>query len=120
MKTLRVVLVVMMALIVLSSLSFARVDKALIINGPHDLRSTGAGGTGTGVNGPSYANWDFSAFKSIPVSESKQIQFRAEFFNVLNHPNFRLPDSDVSSPAYNHILAAQPPRLIQLALKFLF
>ena len=55
MKTLRVVLVVMMALVVLSSLSFARVDKALIINGPHDLRATGAGGTGTGVNGPSYA-----------------------------------------------------------------
>lgn len=72
------------------------------------------------VNGPAYANWDFSAFKSIPVSESKQIQFRAEFFNFLNHPNFRLPDSDVSSPAYNHILAAQPPRLIQVALKFLF
>ena len=55
MKTLRVVLVVMMALVVLSSLSFARVDKALIINGPHDLRSTGAGGTDTGVAGPSYA-----------------------------------------------------------------
>ena len=55
MKTLRVVLVVMMALVVLSSLSFARVDKALIINGPHDLRSTGSGGTGSGVNGPSYA-----------------------------------------------------------------
>ncbi len=55
MKTLRVVLVVMMALVVLSSLSFARVDKALIINGPHDLRATGQGGTDTGVAGPSYA-----------------------------------------------------------------
>src|SRR5947209_7285712 len=55
MKTLRVVIVMMLALVVLSSLSFARVDKALIINGPHDLRSTGAGGTATGVNGPSYA-----------------------------------------------------------------
>ena len=70
--------------------------------------------------GPGYANWDFSAFKNIRVAESKEFQFRAEFFNVLNHTNFRLPDSDISSPTFNHILAAQPPRLIQLALKFLF
>ena len=60
MKVLRVVLALMLALSVLSVMSFAssangRVDKALIVNGPHDLRATGAGGSGTGVNGPSYA-----------------------------------------------------------------
>ncbi len=72
------------------------------------------------AEGPGYANWDFSVFKNIPVTESKEFQFRAEFFNVLNHTNFRLPDSDISSPTFNHILAAQPAREIQLALKFLF
>ena len=72
------------------------------------------------VQGPGYANWDFSAFKNIPVAEGKEFQFRAEFFNVLNHTNFRLPDSDISSPTFNQILAALPPRLIQLALKFQF
>jgi hypothetical protein len=72
------------------------------------------------AQGPGYADWDFSAFKSIPVSEGKEFQFRAEFFNFLNHTNFRLPDSDISSPTFNQILAAQPPRLIQLALKFQF
>ena len=72
------------------------------------------------AQGPGYANWDFSAFKNIPVTEGKELQFRAEFFNVLNHTNFRLPDSDISSPTFNHILEAQPPRLIQLALKFQF
>jgi outer membrane receptor protein involved in Fe transport len=72
------------------------------------------------AEGPGYANWDFSAFKNIRVAESKEIQFRAEFFNVLNHTNFRLPDSDISSPTFNPILAAQAPREIQLALKFLF
>ena len=70
--------------------------------------------------GPGYSDWDFSAFKNINVTESKEFQFRAEFFNMLNHPNFRLPDSDISSPTFNQILAAQPPRLIQFALKFLF
>ena len=69
---------------------------------------------------PGYADWDFSAFKTIPVAEGKEFQFRAEFFNLLNHTNFRLPDSDISSPTFNQILAAQPPRLIQFALKFQF
>jgi hypothetical protein len=72
------------------------------------------------AQGPGYANWDFSAFKNFPIAESKEFQFRAEFFNILNHTNFRLPDSDISSPTFNQILAAQSPRLIQLALKFNF
>lgn len=72
------------------------------------------------AQGPGYANWDFSAFKNIRVTESKQLQFRAEFFNVLNHTNLRLPDSDISSPTFNHILAAQPAREVQLALKLIF
>jgi len=72
------------------------------------------------VEGPGYANWDFSAFKSIPVTESKNLQFRAEFFNIFNHTNFRLPDSDISSPNFGRIQAAQSPRLVQFALKFLY
>lgn len=72
------------------------------------------------AEGPGYANWDFSVFKNIPIAESKEFQFRAEFFNVLNHTNYRLPDSDISSRTFNEILAAQPAREIQLALKFLF
>lgn len=72
------------------------------------------------VQRPGYADWDFSAFKNITVAEGKEFQFRAEFFNFLNHPNFLLPDSDISSPTFNQILVAQSPRLIQLALKFQF
>jgi len=72
------------------------------------------------AQGPGYSNWDFSLFKSIPVTEGKEFQFRAEFFNFLNHTNLRLPDSDISSPTFNQILSALPPRLIQLALKFRF
>jgi Carboxypeptidase regulatory-like domain/TonB dependent receptor len=72
------------------------------------------------AQGPGYANWDFSMLKNISLTESKQFQFRAEFFNILNHTNFRLPDSDISSPTFNQIHAAQDPRLIQFALKFLY
>jgi len=72
------------------------------------------------AEGPGYANWDFSAFKNISVTESKQLQFRAEFFNIFNRPNFRLPNPDINSPTFNQIQAARDPRVIQLALKFLF
>ena len=57
---------------------------------------------------------------SVNLIEGKEFQFRAEFFNFLNHTNFRLPDSDISSPTFNQILTALPPRQIQLALKFMF
>jgi Carboxypeptidase regulatory-like domain/TonB dependent receptor len=72
------------------------------------------------VDGPGYADWDFSAFKNIPVSESKQFQFRAELFNLFNHTNLRLPVSDISSPNFGQIQQDVSPRVIQLALKFLF
>jgi hypothetical protein len=79
------------------------------------------GTEGRNVNiGPGYANWDFAALKDIKLTESKQLQFRAELFNFLNHTNFRLPDSDISSPTFNQILAAQPARQIQFALKFTY
>ena len=72
------------------------------------------------AQGPGYADWDFSAFKNIRVAEGKEFQFRAEFFNFLNHTNFRLPDSDISSPTFNQILQAGTPRQVQFALKFMY
>jgi len=74
------------------------------------------------VQGPGYVNWDFSALKNIRLTESKEVQFRGELFNVLNHTNFRLPVSDISAPstAFGHIQSDVSPRVIQVALKFLF
>jgi hypothetical protein len=72
------------------------------------------------VEGPGYANWDFSAFKNIRVTETKEFQFRGELFNFLNHTNLRLPVSDISSPNFGQIQQDVSPRVIQVALKFLF
>ena len=70
--------------------------------------------------GPAYADWDFAALKNFRVTESKRLQFRAELFDVLNRTNFRLPDCDISSPTFNHILEAGTPRQVQFALKFMY
>jgi carboxypeptidase family protein len=89
-----------------------------------DLSTTPAGAYGTEgrnvVEGPGLAQWDFSAFKTIRITESKNLQLRAEFFNIFNRTNFRLPNSDISSPTFGQIQAALQPRLIQFAMKFLF
>jgi len=60
--------------------------------------------------------------KNIRLTESKEFQFRGELFNVLNHTNFRLPVSDIESPAgvFGSIQSDVSPRVIQVALKFLF
>jgi hypothetical protein len=72
------------------------------------------------MNGPAFQQWDFSAIKSIPIHERMSLQFRAEFFNIFNNVNFELPNNDISSPNFGQIVAAQPGRIVQLALKFVF
>jgi hypothetical protein len=72
------------------------------------------------VEGPGYVNWDFSAFKNFRFAESKEVQFRGELFNILNHTNFRLPVSDIESANFGQIQSDVSPRVIQVALKFLF
>jgi hypothetical protein len=77
-------------------------------------------------NGPGLADLDVSLFKTTPVSERASLQFRAEFFNVLNHPNLGTPNATVfSSGAINASAGlittlATTPRQIQFGLKLIF
>jgi hypothetical protein len=81
------------------------------------------GGRPLQAHGPSYDNLDFSAFKEFRTSETTHLEFRSEFFNFLNHPNFNNPSSsnlDFLSPTNFSILTSTrgSPREIQMALKF--
>lgn len=87
--------------------------------------------------GPGYRNWDFSLVKTFKINERFNAQFRAEFFNLLNHPNFANPailfNNDLSVPDTFGLVTATPdvaganpvigtggPRNIQFGLKLRF
>jgi len=86
--------------------------------------------------GPALANFDFSILKNTYFGKDERInlQFRVEFFNVLNNVNFLQPFTKVGhvvkpdyswgflipNPFFGQILQARPPRQIQFALKFVF
>lgn len=73
------------------------------------------------LRGPSQSNIDCSVGKRFPVSESKGIEFRADLFNVLNHANRDNPVSNIGSADFGKVLTfSSSPRIVQLALKFVF
>ena len=80
------------------------------------------------LRGPGFEDFDFSIFKNTTVRGERQIQFRAEFFNVLNRPNFefrlaQILDSNGNLVPINAIPQAptvNAARQIQFGLKFTY
>lgn len=72
------------------------------------------------VRTPGLANLDFSVTKGTNIGERVTTQFRAEFFNGLNHPNFGSPGTAFGNANFGVISSALDPRIIQLGLKILF
>ena len=97
------------------------------------------------LRGPTFKQWDFAIYKNTQITERLGMQLRAEFFNILNHPNFSKPipafladagqqgigTNGVSQGFYNlsatgdvgignPFLGGGGPRGIQLAAKFSF
>src|SRR5262249_45201320 len=84
--------------------------------------------------------WDFGVHRSFPIREAWRLEFRGEFFNILNHPNFGNPVNDLSSEffgqsiqtlanslgsggangGFNPLYQIGGPRSIQLAVKLQF
>jgi hypothetical protein len=81
------------------------------------------------IQGPGNRVWDFSLFKFFKPTERSTLEFRAEFFNVLNHTNFLFakpgpqngnPATVLGDPHFGFLTASRDPRQIQLAVKFSF
>jgi outer membrane receptor protein involved in Fe transport len=84
--------------------------------------------------------WDFAVHRDFPLRESLKLQFRAEMFNVLNHPNFGQPSGDLNSPqfglstqmlgasldqnpgggSFSSLYQLGGPRAVQFGLKLMF
>jgi hypothetical protein len=94
------------------------------------------GGKPAQVEGPGFRRLDLSLFKDFPLSERFRLQFRSEFFNIFNHPNFTSPGfggngvvavsgaTNFTSTNFGEIGSTRDapydPRQIQFALKLYF
>jgi len=102
--------------------------SAFVLNAPLTFGDAGR----NIVTGPNYRDFDFSILKNTQIGERVNAQFRAEFFNIVNHPAFALPSNILAAPnfgalfqtpdtAQNNVgLGSGGPRLIQFALKVSF
>jgi hypothetical protein len=78
------------------------------------------------LRAPGINNFDFAVFKRTSITERMGVEFRAEFFNLFNHPYFSPPATSFGSPGFGVITTtvgagvASPERLIQFALKVVF
>ncbi len=85
--------------------------------------------------GPAYFNWDMGIFKNFPIKENMKVQFRADFYNWMNHPLYSFNGSNlnlsfVQDPVtqqftqtnsnFGTTTEKQGNRIIQLAVKFFF
>ena len=74
------------------------------------------------VTGPGFVNTDFSVIKQFALPrEGMGLNFRAEFFNLFNHPQFGSPVADISAPGFGSVNSTvNNPRLVQFGLKLTF
>ena len=84
------------------------------------------------LRAPGLADWDFSLLRRFRITEWKQLEFRAETFNIFNRANFEAPERDVATASFGQIFnTVQPlagrasggpgdPREIQFALRLVF
>jgi Carboxypeptidase regulatory-like domain len=73
--------------------------------------------------GPGIDNFDMALLKKVNLPESKSLEFRLEGFNVFNHAQFygaASVDGNIDSASFGEVVSAAPPRLMQVAVKFIF
>jgi hypothetical protein len=71
--------------------------------------------------GPGRTNWDMSLFKDFTIREQTVLEFRAEAFNIFNHPQLGLPNATIGNPQAGSITSTVGnPRQLQVALRLQF
>jgi len=79
------------------------------------------GNAGRGIiPGPGLINVDMAAYKDFHLFERLTLQYRCEFFNVLNHTNLGAPNTNLGAGGFSQITSAKDPRIGEMVLKFSF
>jgi hypothetical protein len=88
---------------------------------PNAIGTVGTTGINT-LRGPGFSEVDLAFTKITPLSEHQNLQFRAEFFNIFNHPDFAVPTSTLSAgPRFGAITSTVgTPRVIEFSLRYAF
>ncbi len=71
-------------------------------------------------NNVGFQNWNIALFKSFRITERHNLQFRAEGFNFLNHPNWGGVDTNPTNPTFGMVTGKSSERNIQLSLRYSF
>jgi hypothetical protein len=91
-------------------------------------QATGFGSSGRNIlTAPGFEDIDFAIAKNTLIRERASLQFRAEAFNLFNHPNFAQPANSITSATFGQITSTRTARgdlgssrQIQLGLKLIF
>jgi len=70
--------------------------------------------------GPGAITWNMAISRYFQVNERWKLEFRSDFFNIMNHGNWNNPVTNVTSGTFGQITAFGAPRIIQMALKLYF
>ena len=74
-----------------------------------------------GVYGPGQYQWDLALFKNFGVRTGHSLQFRAEIFNITNHPNWSNPNTDPTSSSFGRVTGKDNARRdIQMSIRYVF
>ena len=72
------------------------------------------------IRGPAYTSVNVALYKTFPIISRLAMQFRAEAFNVANHPNFEGVSTSLGSGNFGQVTSSRDPRILEFALKLLY
>lgn len=72
------------------------------------------------IRGPGYTSFNVALARTFPILERLHGQFRAEAFNLANHPSFENVSTGLGSGTYGHVTSAGDPRILEFAFKLIY
>ncbi|MBI3282254.1 MAG: TonB-dependent receptor [Acidobacteria bacterium] len=94
--------------------------KALFVRPAAGTFSTTQSRNSLPMHNTGFQNWNLALFKDFPTREDQRVQFRAEFFNWPNHPNWGGVNTNPKSSTFGKVTGKSSERNVQLSLRYYF